>query len=100
MGRNSRRNDLGFLERELPRRQGATHPSEKALWRRSMSSKSIMLLGVVLAAGCGSSLARSVGLAGLDSALLAGFALGLVLVSQSAAIGLRKRVAALEHRVR
>jgi len=63
-----------------------------------------IVVGSFLIVGCGSTLARQMGLAGFENslvknALMAGFAAGIILVSQVPAIALRKRVAALEERL-
>ena len=56
-------------------------------------------LGVLLMVGCGSVLGRHLGLAGLETFLVVGFAVGIVLLSQAPAVALAKRLAALEERL-
>jgi uncharacterized protein YceK len=52
--------------------------------------------GAFLMAGCGSVLARKMGLEGIEIAWVAGFAVGVVMLGQYPAIALRKRVEILE----
>jgi len=63
---------------------------------RYLGVSTLSALGVLLMAGCGSALGRHMGLAGFESALVAGFAVGIVLVSQIPTAILRKRVEELE----
>jgi len=56
-------------------------------------------LGVLLMVGCGSVLGRHLGLAGLETFFVVGFAVGIVLLSQAPAVALAKRLAALEERL-
>lgn len=61
-----------------------------------MSAYLLTALGVLLMVGCGSVLGRQMGLAGLETFFVVGFAIGIVLLGQVPAVALAKRVAALE----
>ncbi len=45
-----------------------------------MSPRFLNLLGIILMAGCGSALARHMGLVGIEAARVAGFAIGIMLI--------------------
>ena len=64
-----------------------------------MQSNTLVVVGVILMAGCGSAIAMHLGFNGLQSALVAGFALGIAMLGQAPAIALRSRVAQLEARL-
>jgi hypothetical protein len=64
-----------------------------------MQGNSLVIVGVLLMAGCGSAIATHLGFNGLQSALIAGFALGIAILGQAPAIALRSRVAQLEDRL-
>ena len=61
-----------------------------------MPIKALTAIGLVLMAFCGSALGRKIGLADFDSVLIAGFAIGVVILGQAPAVALRERVAVLE----
>lgn len=61
-----------------------------------MSPQFATVIGAILMAGCGSALGRHMGLVDLESILMAGFALGVVMLGQVPALTLRQRVVALE----
>jgi hypothetical protein len=64
-----------------------------------MSPQIQSVIGILLMAGCGSFIGRHIGLVGFDQIYGAGFALGVVLLSQLSAVLLRKRIIALEEQL-
>jgi hypothetical protein len=62
-----------------------------------MNSQILSVVGVLLMAGCGSILGRKLGLQGIDQALMAGFAVGVILLAQTPVIRLRQQLAKLEN---
>ncbi len=65
-----------------------------------MNDKSLVIIGVVLTATCGSIIGRKIGYEGFDQAFVAGFAIGIALLGQIRAITLRKRIVDLEAKVK
>ena len=59
----------------------------------------LIFLGILLMAGSGTALARHVGLEGPSASLFAVFAVGILFISLSPTIILRKRLAALEEEI-
>ena len=64
-----------------------------------MSAYLLTALGVLLMVGCGSVLGRHLGLAGIETFFVVGFAIGTILLSQAPAVALAKRLAALEEKL-
>ena len=64
-----------------------------------MSPYLLTTLGVLLMVGCGSVLGRHLGLAGLETFFVVGFAVGIILLSQVPAVAIAKRLAALERKL-
>ena len=64
--------------------------------RGLMFQHALVFLGILLMAGSGAALARHVGLEGPSASLFAVFAAGILFISLSPIIVLRKKVAALE----
>ncbi len=61
-----------------------------------MLQNALIFLGILIMAGSGCALARHVGLEGPSASLFAVFAAGILFISLSPTIVLRKRVVALE----
>ena len=59
----------------------------------------LIIVGTVLMAGCGSAIASRLGLTGLQTALVAGFAVGIALLAQAPGFALRSRIDELEDKV-
>jgi hypothetical protein len=64
-----------------------------------MSTYLLPALGVILMVSCGSVLARHLGLAGLETFFVVGFAIGILILSQLPALALAKRLATLEEKL-
>jgi hypothetical protein len=57
------------------------------------------IVGTAMMAGCGAAIATRLGFSGMQSALFAGFAVGIVILSQAPTFALRSRIAQLEARL-
>lgn len=64
-----------------------------------MSPQILTVVGVLLMAGCGSAIGVRIGLVDFETALVAGFAVGILLLGQGPALALRKRLVALEEQI-
>ncbi|HTQ99015.1 MAG TPA: hypothetical protein VMH83_03455 [Candidatus Acidoferrum sp.] len=64
-----------------------------------MQTKVQIIIGTSLMAGCGSAISTHFGFTWLQTALLAGFAVGIALLGQAPSLALRARVAQLEAQV-
>ncbi len=64
-----------------------------------MRANTQVIIGTILMAGCGSAISTYFGFTALQTALLAGFAVGIVLLGQVPSLALRARVAQLEARL-
>lgn len=59
----------------------------------------LIIVGTILMAGCGAAIATRLGFTGLQTALVAGFAVGIAILSQTPSLALRSRIAQLEAKV-
>ena len=59
----------------------------------------LIIVGTILMAGCGSAIAARLGFTGLQTALVAGFAVGIAILAQAPSFALRSRIAQLEAKV-
>ncbi len=64
-----------------------------------MRTHVLIIVGTILMAGCGSVIAARLGFTGLQTALVAGFAVGIAILAQVPGLALHSRIALLEAKV-
>ena len=64
-----------------------------------MRTKVMIIIGTILMAGCGSAIAARLGFTGLQTALVVGFAAGVVILGQVPGSALQSRIVDLEEKV-
>jgi hypothetical protein len=65
----------------------------------SMRTNVLFIVGTILMVGCGSAIATRLGFTGLQTALVAGFAVGIAILGQAPSFALRACIDQLEAKV-